>query len=195
MLSLPLHFGTRLESVPAPDRYLKADTAKVALWRARIGEHGFRIGIAWQGNPEVPIDAGRSIALDAFVPLAAVAGVRLISLQKNAGAEQIRSAPMAVEELGPQFDAGRDALAVMEGLDPVISSDTAVAMPPARSAARPGWRCAMCPTGAGCWTATTRPGTRPCACSARPFRATGPACSAAWARPWPNWRRGIKIPA
>lgn len=142
MLSLPLHFGTRLESVPAPVRYLKADTDKAAQWRAHIGGHGFRIGIAWQGNPEVSIDAGRSIALDEFAPLAAVAGVRLISLQKNAGAEQIRSAPMRVEELGPEFDGRRDAfvdtLAVMEGLDLVISSDTAVAHA-AGALGRPVW--------------------------------------------------------
>ncbi|HWA92038.1 MAG TPA: tetratricopeptide repeat protein [Rhizomicrobium sp.] len=131
MMSLMLRFGTRPDTVPALVPYLKPDPARVARWRARIGGEGFRIGIAWQGNPNTAIDAGRSIPLAAFAPLAAVPGVRLISLQKNEGAEQRAGAPMAVEDLGPEFDAGRDAfldtMAAMQSLDLAISSDTAIA--------------------------------------------------------------------
>jgi hypothetical protein len=59
--------------------------------------------------------------------------VRLISLQKNAGAEQLLDLPacMEVETFGDDFDAGPDAFidtaAIMENLDLVITSDTAVA--------------------------------------------------------------------
>jgi hypothetical protein len=59
--------------------------------------------------------------------------VRLISLQKNDGIEQLRALPdgMKVETLGEEFDAGADAFldtaAVMANLDLVVSSDTAVA--------------------------------------------------------------------
>jgi hypothetical protein len=59
--------------------------------------------------------------------------VRLISLQKNAGVEQLHELPpgMSVETLGDAFDAGPDAFldtaAAMESLDLVIASDTAVA--------------------------------------------------------------------
>lgn len=142
LMSLPLRFGTRLENVPAAVPYLKADPAKVALWRERIGSRGFRIGIAWQGNPNVSIDAGRSIALAEFAALAQASGARLISLQKNEGAEQLRDAPMPVEDLGADFDAGRDSfvdtLAVVESLDLVITSDTSIAHV-AGALGRPVW--------------------------------------------------------
>jgi tetratricopeptide (TPR) repeat protein len=142
LMSLPLHFGTRPDTIPAAVPYLKADPARVAHWRERIGGEGFKVGIAWQGNPHVAVDTGRSVPLAAFAPLAEVPGVRLISLQKNEGAEQRANAPMAVEDLGPDFDAGRDAFldtaAAMESLDLVITSDTAIAHV-AGALGRPVW--------------------------------------------------------
>ena len=101
----------------------------MARWRARLGEHGFRVGIAWQGNPSRREDTGRSIRLEHFLPLASVPGVRLISLQKDTGADQLAPA-MPVETLGDDFDQGRDGFidtaAVMMNLDLVITSDTAI---------------------------------------------------------------------
>jgi hypothetical protein len=46
-------------------------------------------GIVWQGNPKLPGDMYRSVKLTRFAPLAAVPGVRLYSLQKGTGAEQV----------------------------------------------------------------------------------------------------------
>jgi hypothetical protein len=68
-----------------------------------------------------------------FAPLAAIANVRLISLQKNAGSEQLQGADPAlrVETLGADFDAGPDAFldtaAVMQSMDLIVTSDTAIA--------------------------------------------------------------------
>ena len=50
LLSLPHLFGMQ---APAPP-YLTAEADRVAAWRERIGTHGRRIGIAWQGNPAAP---------------------------------------------------------------------------------------------------------------------------------------------
>ena len=50
----------------------------------------FKVGIVWQGNPNATCEKGRSIPLRAFAPLAGVPGVRLVSLQKNDGVEQLR---------------------------------------------------------------------------------------------------------
>jgi tetratricopeptide (TPR) repeat protein len=142
MMSLPIGFGTCVDSVPAAVPYLKPDPARVAHWRERIGTHGLRIGICWQGSPDPDVDAGRSIPLEAFAPLAALPGVRLISLQKHTGTEQIARAPFAVETLGDDFDSGSDAfvdtIAVMESLDLVISTDTSIAHV-AGALARPLW--------------------------------------------------------
>ena len=141
MMSLPLHLGTRVDDIPAAVPYLEADPGRVRRWRARIGADGFKIGIAWQGTPGVSVDAGRSIALEHFLPLAALPGVRLISLQKNEGSEQLRPGD-PVEVPGPDFDAGPDAfldtMAAMQSLDLIVTSDTAIAHV-AGALARPVW--------------------------------------------------------
>lgn len=131
--SLPRAFGTRLENIPAPVPYLRAEAEVRAKWAARIGAEGFKIGIHWQGNPNPAADIGRSFPLAALAPLAAWPNVRLISLQKGAGIEQLASLPpgMAVETLGEDFDAGPDAFldtaAAIAHLDLVVTCDTSIA--------------------------------------------------------------------
>jgi tetratricopeptide (TPR) repeat protein len=133
LLSLPLGFGTSLATIPADTPYLRAEPERVRKWTDRIGKQGFKIGIAWQGNKAAKIDNGRSFALVEFLGVSQIPNVRLISLQKNEGVEQLRDLPdgMQVETLGDNFDADDDAFldtaAVMENLDLVISSDTAIA--------------------------------------------------------------------
>jgi Flp pilus assembly protein TadD len=129
LMSLPAIFRTTEATIPRDVPYLSAEPDAVTRWRDRLGSHGFRVGIAWQGNPARREDAGRSIPLDQFQTLAAIPGVRLISLQKDQGSEQLTSG-MAVETLGSDFDSGPDGFidtaAVMMNLDLVISSDTAI---------------------------------------------------------------------
>lgn len=131
--SLPLAFGTRLETIPAPVPYLKAEPERVALWRQRLGSHGFRIAISWQGKIHSINDPFRAFPVSVLAPLAALPGVRLISLQMGEGAEQLDTLPagMTVERPGDDFDAGFDAFidsaAVMEACDLVISCDTSIA--------------------------------------------------------------------
>ncbi len=133
LLSMPLAFGTVAETIPADIHYLRAEPKRIQYWKQRIGTEGFKVGIAWQGNIHSPADAGRSFPLTAFAGLAAIPGVRLISLQKNNGTEQLHSLParMQVEVLVEDFDAGSDAFvdtaAVMECLDLVVTSDSAIA--------------------------------------------------------------------
>jgi hypothetical protein len=133
LMSLPHAFGTTLDTIPAAMPYLSADPVRVAFWRDRIGTHGRRIGIVWQGNPVAPTQRGRSVPLREFLPLAQVPDVRLISLQKHHGLDQLASIPdgLKVETLGDDFDAGPDAFidaaAVMQCLDMVIASDTSIA--------------------------------------------------------------------
>jgi tetratricopeptide (TPR) repeat protein len=131
--SLPYAFGTRLDTVPASVPYLAAEPALRETWARRIGSDGFKIGIAWQGNPDPEADCARSMPLLAFAPLAEVPGVRLISLQKGVGEEQLSLLPpsMRVETPGVDFDAGPDAFvdtaAAITCLDLVVSCDTSIA--------------------------------------------------------------------
>jgi tetratricopeptide (TPR) repeat protein len=129
LLSLPHWFDTDLSSIPNKVPYLAAEDELVARWKARIGEHGFKIGIAWQGSPRNPDDRDRSIPLAEFAALLDLPGVRLISLQKNHGLEQLHP-DSGIETLG-DFDSGPDAFidtaAAMMSLDLIIAPDTALA--------------------------------------------------------------------
>jgi tetratricopeptide (TPR) repeat protein len=137
LLSLPLAFGTTVATVPSRVPYLAAAPELVATWHARLGRspgrNDFKIGICWQGLPVKRVDWGRSIPLREFFPLSQLQGVRLISLQKNYGLDQLDGLPagMKVEMLGDEFDAGENAFvdtaAVMENLDLIITCDTSVA--------------------------------------------------------------------
>jgi tetratricopeptide (TPR) repeat protein len=133
LLSLPLAFATTLETVPAETPYLRAEPERVRKWKDRLGGEGFKIGVVWQGGKAGRIDTGRSFALTEFFRLSRLPNVRLISLQKGEGVEQLREMPegMVVETLGDDYDAGAEAFldtaAAMESLDLVISSDTSVA--------------------------------------------------------------------
>ncbi|MEO6394660.1 MAG: tetratricopeptide repeat protein, partial [Devosia sp.] len=92
-MSLPFKFGTRVDTVPQNVPYFTADPERVAKWRDRIGTHGFRIGMNWQGNPTGKIDEGRSAPLAQFLRFAEIPGVRLIAMQKNHGLDQLKDVP------------------------------------------------------------------------------------------------------
>ncbi|WP_428538561.1 tetratricopeptide repeat protein [Rhodopila sp.] len=126
LMSLP----ARTDLVPADPPYLFAEPDRVAAWGRRIGDAGFRVGINWQGFRGRLEDRGRSFPLALFGGLAGIAGVRLISLQKGDGEDQVAGAGFALETLDG-LDAGPDGFldtaAVMATLDLVVTSDTSIA--------------------------------------------------------------------
>jgi hypothetical protein len=65
---------------------------------------------------------------------------------------------------------------------------------PGRSGCPPGRCWPTPPTGGGWKPAPTRPGTRPCACSASRARATGSRSPKTFARHWPRWSTGRARP-
>ncbi|MGD0143292.1 MAG: glycosyltransferase family 9 protein, partial [Rhizomicrobium sp.] len=144
LLSMPLAFGTDENNIPATVPYLQPGPDLVAKWRKFLGNDGYRVGICWQGKKDTPIDKGRSFPLRCLEGLSKIPNLRLISLQKNDGVEQLRGLPpgMKVETLGENFDAGPgafvDTAAVMESLDLVVTTDTAIAHL-AGALARPVW--------------------------------------------------------
>src|SRR5206468_10739396 len=70
----------------------------------------------------------RSIPLKCFTPVARASDVKLISLQKGHGAEQLRDLDgrFSIIEL-PELETFQDTAAVMTLLDLVITADTSVA--------------------------------------------------------------------
>jgi tetratricopeptide (TPR) repeat protein len=126
--SVPGILRTSVADVPAPVPYLFPREEQVQQWRSRLNPvPGFKVGIAWQGNPKYRNDRRRSVPLAAFAPLAKVPGVRLYSLQKGHGVDQLTSAPFALTDLGSELKDFADTAALVSALDLVVSIDSAVA--------------------------------------------------------------------
>jgi hypothetical protein len=130
LMSLPAVLKTTLETVPDTVPYLSASAEAIERWRPSLEAiRGFKVGIAWQGNPGHQNDRFRSIALEQFAPLAEIPGVSLIPLQKGFGREQVASCGFPVVDLGDAYQAGdwMDSAAIVSQLDLVISPDSSIA--------------------------------------------------------------------
>lgn len=142
LMSIPAIIGTSEATLPR-DPYLFADAGAIALWRPALTQalgvadlnSVFKIGIAWQGNPTNRLDRWRSFPLAWFAQLANLPGVRLVSLQKGPGVEQLAALAgrFPVTNLDYRFDGLEDkrdfldTAAVISLLDLVITPETAVA--------------------------------------------------------------------
>ena len=139
LLSLPAILKSTLATVPAAVPYLAADAAAVERWRRELSSYPeYKVGIIWQGNPRFSdaecrsADRRRSIPLSQFEPVARVPGVRLFSLQKGYGTEQLAerrgqetlAERWGVVALGDRLSDFTDTAAVMKNLDLIISADT-----------------------------------------------------------------------
>lgn len=132
--SLPYILQTSLATIPAQIPYLRANATRIDRWRGVFRKiSAQKVGIFWQGNPQEPGDRQRSIPLHLFAPLAKVRGVRLVSLQRGPGVEQIAALekPFPMVDLGIDFADNQglfsDTAAVMMNLDLVVTCDAAVA--------------------------------------------------------------------
>ena len=137
LLSLPLAFQTRADTIPAEVPYLAPDEAAVESWRVRLSTlPGLKVGLNWQGHAVAEKQAwirGRSFALTCAAPLARIPGISLISLQKGPAARLRSEVDFGSEltQLTDPDDVSADALmetaALMSALDLIVTSDTSVA--------------------------------------------------------------------
>jgi tetratricopeptide (TPR) repeat protein len=133
LMSLPYLMKTTLNNIPSNVPYLSPSFDMVGKWKAKLGiTNGYKVGISWQGSPEHRNDKNRSIHLSYFKLMADIEGVKLVSLQKGHGADQLRENPGVVEIL--ELEDMRhenwdfmDSAAVIKNLDLVITVDSAVA--------------------------------------------------------------------
>ena len=132
LLSLPLAFNTDLTTIPNNIPYLSVAENLKFKWKNYIGLEGFKIGICWQGNKASELDKGRNFPVRLFESISNMKNVRLISLQKNDGIEQLNylSKKIRIEKLPDDFDENGnsflDTAAVMNCLDLIITSDTSL---------------------------------------------------------------------
>jgi len=129
LLSLPLAFGTRLETIPSAVPYLRAPSQSVINWDARLGpKRRPRIGLAWSGMPTHSNDHNRSLPLDSLLSLLEV-DATFISLQKDVPASDALTLNQRSEILrfGSTLTDFADTAALVSNLDLVISVDTSLA--------------------------------------------------------------------
>ena len=129
LLSLPLAFGTRLETVPSASPYLRVPTQALQHWTTRLGPSDRpRIGICWAGRSTFKEDQNRSIGLSPMLPLLSNADVQFFSLQKDlrAGDAEILSSHRQITHLGKDIGTFSDTAAIISLMDLVISSDTSI---------------------------------------------------------------------
>ncbi len=130
LLSIPLHVGTTLDSIPDSLPYLSVPTERLEAWRRRLPKTGIRVGLVWKGNAGHNNDSNRSLPnLAVLAPLWQVPGINFISLQKGQGEDEAVavSTRQPMLQVGPDIEDFADSAAIVAQLDLVISVDTALA--------------------------------------------------------------------
>ena len=130
LMSLPLAFGTTLETIPADVPYMHVPAKRLEKWRAKLAEiPAPRVGFVWSGRPDHVNDHNRSIPLSRLAPVLAVPGVQFVSLQPETHERDLAEAarrPNLTRFDGELADFADTAAAICQ-LDLVIAVDTAVA--------------------------------------------------------------------
>jgi tetratricopeptide (TPR) repeat protein len=179
LMSLPLAFGTTLETVPDQSPPLRADATAVAAWSTRLsGLAGPKVGLAWAGGPGAraneanAVDRRRSIELARLAPLLATPGVSFVSLQKGGPAGQLHDLAPRLRPLDLMDEAHdfADTAALIANLDLVVTVDTSVAHL-AGAMGKPVWILSRFD---GCWRWLTGREDSPWYPTARLFRQAAP---------------------
>lgn len=141
MSSLPLAFGTRLDTIPSDISYLPAPAeSRVKSWEDRLGPHTrLRVGLVWAGNPHHNNDHNRSVPLQMLSRILDV-DASFVSLQKGPrpddGAALLERTELI--DLTADLTDFNETAALVSCLDLIITVDTSVAHL-AAALGRPTW--------------------------------------------------------
>jgi Tfp pilus assembly protein PilF/ADP-heptose:LPS heptosyltransferase len=129
-LSLPMHFSTTVETIPAKLPYLNVPPERYKQWQHRLPAGGLKVGLVWKGSAGHKNDANRSLPnLSILAPLWSEPGISFISLQKGAGEDEAATPPSGqpMLHLGSDIADFADTAAIVAQVDLVICIDTAIA--------------------------------------------------------------------
>ena len=131
LLSLPLIFDTREETIPAATPYLCADAAAHASWQQRLaGETRLKVGLAWTGSLGHQRNPFRRVGWERYAKhFGGMQAVAFYSLQPGAGADvaAARAAGLPMSDHTAEFANFDDTAAFVSALDLVITVCTSVA--------------------------------------------------------------------
>jgi len=138
--SLPLAFGTRVDTIPAYDSYLTVDPARLRTWRERLGPSDkLRVGVAWSGNAKHTNDANRSLPLQELVGLFELdAEFHCLQKEFRVGDYDKLQDFANVRIWNTLLSDFSDTAALASAMDVVVSVDTSVAHLSA-AIGRPTW--------------------------------------------------------
>jgi len=141
LLSLPMAFGTTLETIPASVPYLRPPAELIDKWQQKLQPFTGRprVGLTWAGRLENNFNSMRSIKLKQLAPLTN-SGATFFSLQKSKPDSEFAEPPtgMRTVDWTSELNDLCDTAALIANLDLVISVDTAVAHL-AGAMAKPVW--------------------------------------------------------
>jgi hypothetical protein len=127
IMSLPLAFGTTLETIP-PTQPIHLETTKIAEWESRLGpQKKPRIGLVWSGSTTHKDDRRRSIVLKDYLEHC-IPDFEYISLQKEVRKQdQGILAQSDIRHFEDHLQDFSDTAALISLLDLVVTVDTSVA--------------------------------------------------------------------
>jgi tetratricopeptide (TPR) repeat protein len=128
IMSLPLAFGTTLDTIPPPVR-LSVPADRIRAWEERLGAHDrMRVGLVWSGSLTHVNDGERSIALRSLTSLLDV-DATFISLQKDPRPDDaaLLLERTEIADWTSQLSDFTETAALVSCLDLVITVDTSMA--------------------------------------------------------------------
>ncbi len=134
LLSLPRLLKVNPENTLISQPYIKSSNELNQKWKKILSkEKKIIIGINWQGNPNMENTyQGRSIPLEIFSTLAQYDEIKILSLQKGFGSEQLNHCSFknkfvkCQQKINSIWDFLENA-AIIENCDLIITCDTSIA--------------------------------------------------------------------
>ncbi|WP_229008443.1 tetratricopeptide repeat protein [Methylophilus sp. Leaf408] len=130
IMSLPLAFKTKSESIPNTMPYFFADKEKKNTWEDRLNKASpqLKVGLVWSGSKEHKKDHDRSIRLEQLGPILSLP-IAFYSLQKEIrNQDKITISTLnQIQQFSDELIDFSDTAALVDCLDLVITVDTSVA--------------------------------------------------------------------
>jgi Flp pilus assembly protein TadD len=128
LVSLPLAFKTRLDTIPAVVPYLRPVREKVERWRTRLndGTKGVKVAVATSGRKSYKHEARRRVAVCDLHLLAQHADLYLVQKDLSPEDREYLRANGNIRYLGDEITDFTDGSAIVENMDLVITIDTSL---------------------------------------------------------------------